>query len=368
MAAIDTQITITGLRSRAVVVPINLGLQTSAGTVDRLPLVLLDLHTSAGVTGHSYLFAISSAHLKPMLALLDAMASMIEGQPLAPFEIERIIRKHYALLGVHNLVTIAMSGIDMAIWDALARRAGQPLVSLLGGRPGPVRAYNSCGLGIMPEAQLTAQVPALLERGFGAVKIRLGRPRAEDDLSAVAAVRKALGPDIELMADFNQGLTLNEALKRCRMLDAQGELTWIEEPITADNFAGCAQIAAATATPISIGENFMGPEQMAVALAAQAADFVMPDVQRIMGVTGWMRAAALAQAYGLDMSSHLFPEFSRHLLAVTPTAHWLEYVDWADPILREPLRITDGVTRIDDEPGAGVQWNEDAVERYKVLS
>ncbi len=105
----------------------------------------------------------------------------------------------------------------------------------------------------------------------------------------------------------------------------------------------------------------MGPEQMAQALAAGACDYVMPDAQRIGGVTGWMRAAALAQAAGLEMSSHLFPEVSCQLLAVTPTCHWLEFVDWADPILKEPLMLEDGLVCIPDEP---MQWNEQAVGRY----
>ena len=101
------------------------------------------------------------------------------------------------------------------------------------------------------------------------------------------------------------------------------------------------------------------------ALAADACDLVMPDAERIGGVTGWMRAAALAQAAGLEMSSHLFPEVSAHLLAVTPTAHWLEYVDWADAVLAQPLRIVDGQALLSDTPGSGLDWNPDAVQRLR---
>jgi len=110
----------------------------------------------------------------------------------------------------------------------------------------------------------------------------------------------------------------------------------------------------------------MGPEQMAQALAAAACDFVMPDAQRIGGVTGWMRATALAQAAGLEMSSHLFPEVSTHLLAVTPTAHWLEYVDWADPVVQEPLRVKNGYVQAPEQPGVGMTWNEEAVRRFQI--
>jgi mandelate racemase len=150
------------------------------------------------------------------------------------------------------------------------------------------------------------------------------------------------------------------------MIDAEGGVYWIEEPVRADDFAGNARIAREVATPIQIGENFMGPEQMAQALAAGACDYAMPDAQRIGGVTGWMRAAALAQGAGMEMSSHLFPEVSCHLLAVTPTRHWLEYVDWADAVLEEPARLKDGHVLIPERPGIGMRWNEKAVKRFQL--
>jgi mandelate racemase len=104
--------------------------------------------------------------------------------------------------------------------------------------------------------------------------------------------------------------------------------------------------------------------EMAEAIAARSVELVMPDVQRIGGVTGWLRAAALAHAHGIEMSSHLFPEFSVHLLGVTPTCHWLEFMDWAEPVIQEPIRVVDGLAQIPDRPGAGIAWNEDAVRRY----
>jgi mandelate racemase len=139
---------------------------------------------------------------------------------------------------------------------------------------------------------------------------------------------------------------------------------WIEEPVRADDHAGCAKVAREVATPIQIGENFMGPEQMAQAIAAGACDYVMPDAQRIGGVTGWMRSAALAQGAGLEMSSHLFPEASAHLLRVTPTCHWMEYVDWAVPVLESPLELKGGQAQCPAVPGLGMRWNEKAARKY----
>jgi mandelate racemase len=252
----------------------------------------------------------------------------------------------------------------MAAWDALGQSLGQPLVRLLGGAPRPIPAYNSKGLGILALKELQREAVELVEEGFSAVKLRLGRPEAKHDLEALRAVKQAIGPGVTLMADFNQALSVAEALRRGRMIDDEGGVFWIEEPVRADDFAGTARIAREIATPIQIGENFMGPEQMAQALAAGACDYVMPDAQRIGGVTGWMRAAALAQGAGVEMSSHLFPEVSCHLLAATPTCHWLEFVDWADAVLEQPAELKDGHVVVPAAPGAGLKWNEKAVQRY----
>jgi mandelate racemase len=357
---------IESLRVRAVAAPMKRPLATSTGAISVAPLLLIDLQTDAGIVGRSYLFGLMQQNLKPLAALVELMGEMLKGDPVLPFDIEAKLRKRHTLLGVHNIVLFAMSGIDMAAWDALAQSMQQPLVRLLGGAPRPVRAYNSKGLGIMPLKALAKEAEELVAEGFGAVKLRLGRPEAADDLAALRAVKKAIGPGVTLMVDFNQGLTVAQALERGRLIDAEGGVHWIEEPVRADDFAGNARIARELATPIQIGENFMGPEQMAQALAAGACDYVMPDAQRIGGVTGWMRAAALAQGAGLEMSSHLFPEVSCQLLAVTPTCHWLEYVDWADAVLEEPARLKDGQVLIPDRPGIGMRWDEKAVKKYQL--
>ena len=357
---------IQSIRVRAVAAPMKRPLATSTGAVSVAPLLLIDLRTDQDIVGRSYLFAIGKNALKPIAALVEAMAEMVAGDVVAPFDIEKKLRAKHTLLGVHNIVLFAMAGIDMAAWDALAQAHELPLVRLLGGAPRPVRAYNSKGLGIMPANALAKEAVELVEEGFGAVKLRLGRAAAQDDLEALRTVKKALGPQVTLMVDFNQGLTVAQALERGRLIDAEGGVHWIEEPVRADDFAGNARLARELATPIQIGENFMGPEQMAQALAAQACDYVMPDAQRIGGVTGWMRAAALAQGAGMEMSSHLFPEVSCHLLAVTPTCHWLEYVDWADPVLEEPAQLKDGHVLIPERPGIGVRWDEKAVQRYRL--
>jgi mandelate racemase len=355
---------IRAIRVRPVAAPMKRPLYTSIAAVTTAALLLIDLETDQGIVGRSYLFGVAKHHLPAIAKLVEAMAAMLEGDALAPFEIDKKLRARYALLGVHNIVLFAMAGIDMAAWDALAQAHEVPLVRLLGGTPRPVLAYNSKGLGIMETALVAREAVELVDEGFRAVKLRLGRPDARADLEVLRAVKQAIGPEVVLMVDFNQALSVAEAIRRGRMIDDEGGVAWIEEPVRADDFAGCARIAREVATPIQIGENFMGPEQMAQALAAGACDYVMPDAERIGGVTGWLRAAALAQGAGVEMSSHLFPEVSSHLLAVTPTCHWLEYVDWADAILAEPVRLADGHVVIADRPGTGIAWDESAVKRY----
>jgi mandelate racemase len=357
---------IRDIRCRAVAAPMKRPLATSTGKLTEAALLLVDLQTEEGAVGRSYLFGIGRHNLAPIAKLVEAMAAMVKGDAVAPYDLEKKLRTRYTLLGVHNVVLFAMAGIDMAAWDAFGQSVDQPLARLLGGTPRPVPAYNSKGLGIMAPSALAKEAEELVAEGFRAIKLRLGRAAAKDDLEALRTVKKAIGPDVTLMVDFNQALSVAGALGRGRMIDDEGGVLWIEEPVRADDFAGCSQLRREISTPIQIGENFMGPEQMAQALAAGACDYVMPDAQRIGGVTGWMRAAALAQAAGLEMSSHLFPEISAQLLAVTPTAHWLEYVDWADAILESPLTIRDGAVLIPEKPGTGIAWNEEAVRRYQI--
>jgi mandelate racemase len=224
-----------------------------------------------------------------------------------------------------------------------------------------VPAYGS--LRAMGIESVAEEAREAVGSGFGAVKVRIGHPDVRADVEVARAVRSAIGEGVDLMVDYNQVLSVPEAISRARVLDGEG-LYWIEEPLRHDDYEGYARIAAEVATPIQTGENLVDTFEMARAIAMRSLDFVMPDVQRIGGVSGWLRAAALAHAHGIDMSSHLFPEFSVHLLGVTPTGHWLEYMDWAAPLLQEPLRVKNGVAQIPDRPGAGIVWDEDAVKRY----
>ena len=346
-------------------VPMPRPLQTSGGLVGTAPLVLIDLQTEEGVVGQSYVFCYTAIALKPAAQLISNLEPLVKGEAVAPLAIEQKLQRRFRLLGPQGLAGVALAGIDMAAWDALAKACGLPLVRLLGGEPRPIPAYNSCGLGMIGRERAVAEARELIAPGFKAVKVRLGYPDLGTDLDVVRAVREAVGPEALLMADYNQSLSVTEAIRRAAALDGEG-LYWIEEPTSADDYLGHARISRAAKTPIQMGENWWGPHEMAKSLAAGASDYVMPDAMKIGGVTGWLRAAALAESAGLPLSSHLFPELSAHLLAVTPTAHWLEYVDFANPILREPLKVEAGHALIPEAPGIGVSWDEESLKHYLV--
>ena len=363
----DPVLTIRRTRLTPVLVPMTYALGTSAARVTEAPLLLIDLETEEGITGRTYLFCYRPSGAHAIALLLNDAASLIEGEHVHPANIAARLARKFDLLGVTGAVRMALSGLDAALWDALARAAALPLATMLGSAPRPVRAYNSCGLGLMAPAAVADEAERLTERGFKAVKLRLGYPTLKEDLSALHAVRERLGTAIEVMVDYNQALSLGEALLRAQTLASEG-IAWIEEPIRHDDVAGNVKIAAASKIPLQLGENFNGVEAMSGMLQARACHLVMPDLARIGGVTGWTDAADLASAKGIPMSSHLFPEVSAHLLAATPTAHWLEYVDWADAILQEPLKIVDGMAIVPDRPGAGLEWDAAAVERYRMTS
>ncbi len=356
-------LTFHSLQATPVSVPLAQPVRTASGTVTHAPLVLIDLRTHQGVVGRSYLFTYTPLALKPVVQLLENLAALLKDQPAAPAAIEQMLDPRFRLLGNTGLITAALAGIDMAAWDAAAIAQNLPLMRLLGGVPRPVPAYFSQGMdGIERGCELAQEA---LDRGFALMKIKIGYPTLAEDIATIRAVQNVLGSQCALAVDFNQSLTVPQAMQRLRALDDLG-LAWIEEPTRYDDDAGHAQLAAQTHTPIQLGENWWGTAPMQASLAAGAGDLVMPDLMKIGGVSGWLRAAAIAQAWRRPMSSHIFQEFTAHLMPVTPTAHWLEYLDIADPVLRQPLQIVDGKAVVRDAPGAGLAWVDEAVQRFRV--
>lgn len=358
------RLTLESVQIRPVSVPLRRPIVAKVGTFEKWPFILIDVRTKEGVVGHSYLEPYVAKSVKPIAAVIENIADEFRGKPIAPLDVYGGAMKTLHLNGRQGMTVIALSGLDMAIWDALAKAANLSLASLLGGSPGPIRAYNTNGLWLIPKEKIAEEAKSLVAQGgFKAIKMRLGRSTLREDIEAIRIVRDAVGDDIILMSDFNQGLTLGEALQRMHGLDDQG-LYWFEEPIAYDDYEGCAQITREMKTPLSIGENIYGSREFHKAVMAKAADLYMPDLMRIGGVSGWMRSAAIAGAAGLPLSSHLYTPISAQLLRVSESADWLEWGDWAEPVLAEPFEAKDGYATVPDKPGNGVEWNEAAVKKY----
>jgi mandelate racemase len=359
-------LTLKSVRARAVVLPLKRPIVSKVGLFREWPMILIDLYTNEGVVGHSYLEPYLKQSIRYIVPAIEDLAAAACDQPIAPFDAYRRGIGSLHLIGREGVSLIAVSGLDMAAWDAAAKAADLPLAVHLGGTLGGVPAYNSNGLWLTPIDTLAAETVALVgEGGFTALKLRLGRTALADDLAAIAAVREGAGADVKLMCDFNQGLSLGDALARCHALDDQ-RLYWFEEPTTYDNIPGYAQLARELDTPVQLGENFYGPRMLYQAVLAGAGDYMMPDLMRIGGVSGWLRAAAITGAAGIPLSTHLYPEAAAHLMRVTESAHWLEWQDWADPILEQPFELRDGQLIVPDRPGLGIDWNEKAVATYAI--
>ncbi|MFZ0851744.1 MAG: enolase C-terminal domain-like protein [Hyphomicrobiaceae bacterium] len=293
------KLTLRSVTVRPVLVPLRRPVVSKVGLFDQWPIILIDVETEQGIVGRSYLEPYLKNAMRSIVPAIHDLAAQRKCQPIRPIEDFRQGQKALNLIGYEGVAMIAVSGLDMAAWDALAKAANMPLAVFLGGSIGPVPAYNSNGLWLTEVATLAEEARALVDEGrFKGLKLRLGRDRLGDDLEAIAAVRSAVGPDVKLMVDFNQGLSLGDALHRCHALDGE-DLYWFEEPITYNNLAGYRQLTRELNTPVQLGENFYGPRSLYQALGVGAGDYVMPDLMRIGGVTGWLRAAAIAGAAGV---------------------------------------------------------------------
>jgi mandelate racemase len=252
-------LTLARVEVRSVVVPLRRPVVSKVGSFEDWPLILVDLYTDQDVVGRSYLEPYLTESLGYLVPAIQAIAAGRQGQPINPLEDYQRSRRATNLVGYEGIALIAISGLDMAAWDALAKAADLPLARLLGGTVGSVPAYNSNGLWLNHPLTLGQEAAELVdEGGFQALKLRLGRPRLADDLRAIEAVRGTVGSEVDLMVDFNQGMALGEALHRCHGLDDQG-LYWFEEPVAYNDLRGCAQLAWELRTPVQLGENFYAP-------------------------------------------------------------------------------------------------------------
>ena len=357
---------ITGIRTMTADVPLEEPVITAIHDVRSIGYVLVFVDTDAEVTGEGHLFSISAKHMEPLETMTAGLGRSLVGEDA--HRVEGLWHKLWGevnFFGHKGVSLFALSALDMALWDARGKALGQPVHRLLGSCRDAVPAYNSGGLWLSrSQDELIAEAKGFLKQGFRAMKMRLGKPRWQEDVERAEAVRDAVGPDIRLMADANQGLDVRHALRLGRALEPVG-LDWFEEPVPAYDVAGHAALAAALDTPIATGETEYARYGFRPLIEAKAADVLMPDLGRVGGVTEFMRVGHMAQAWDLPVSPHLYSEPSLQLCGALQNCDMLEYMPWSAPLFRERIEFEDGMARIPDRPGLGFTVDPDALETFR---
>lgn len=276
---------IRAVTARAVLAPLPRPITTAVAAIPKAPLVLIDVFTENGPTGRAYVFAYTPMALAPLVAMIESIAPLLIGRSAAPKDRMRDLKDAFHLLGRQGLVGLAMSGLDMALWDIAARAMDQSVAALLGADPAPVPCYDSHG--VFRIGQDEPLVETSLAQGFQALKFKIGGATLTQDVAALRVIRDLIGPDIRLMADYNQSLSAPEAIRRITRFEEEGlDLAWIEEPVAAEDFAGHCAIRRSVSTPIQTGEGWWMPADAARAIGAGICDHAMPDLGKIGGITG----------------------------------------------------------------------------------
>ena len=326
------------------------------------PIVRLRMDDGSSGTGYSYtigtggssVVALLSHHLCPRLIGRDP--TLIEA-----IWRELLFATHATSVGA--ITSLALAAIDTALWDWRCRRDQQPLWRAAGGAKQRIPVYTTEGgwLHLSPD-DLVRETVAAQKAGFKGAKIKVGKPHVSEDLARLRAVRDAVGDGFEIMVDANQCFTLSEALRRAPKYAELG-IAWFEEPLPADDIAGHARLAAASAVPIAVGESIYSIGQFADYMRLGACSIVQVDVARVGGITPWLKVAHMAEACNLAVCPHFLMELHVSLTAAAPSAAWVEYIPQLDAVASSRLQIEDGMALAPDAPGLGIAWRHDELDR-----
>ena len=357
---------ITALRTTSLHLPLPKPIMSGLGELRSAGVLLVHLETDQGAVGENLVFTLNNKRLAVLDEMVRSLAPLVVGED--PQFSTRFWSRAWTdinFVGHKGVPVMGISAIDGALWDVRGKLAGLPMHRLIGAQRATVPTYASAGLWLsstIPELEAEAQ--GFVAEGFRAVKMRLGKPTVADDVDRVRAVRAAIGHSVALMADANQQLTVDRAIRLGRQLE-EFDLTWFEEPLPAYDLEGVARVAAALDTPIASGETEYTRYGFRQMLELKSADVLMPDLQRVGGVTEFLRVGHMADAFDIPVSSHLFPEMSVQVLAALSNATWLEHMPWFAPLYRETLELRDGQAVVPERPGWGFTFDAAAIERYR---
>jgi L-alanine-DL-glutamate epimerase-like enolase superfamily enzyme len=359
--------TITRLRTPVVRLPIEPAIPTAIlGSIRSADCVLTFLDTDEGLTGEGLVFSVNNRRLSVILEMIRQLEDLVVGlDPRLGGTLNATAWKDLNFLGYEGVSIVGLAAVDNALWDLRGKAAGMNVAHLIGACRPAVPAYASGGLWLGSSIdELQNQARGFVERGFKAMKTRVGPTDPEGMVARVAAVREAIGPDIALMVDANQQMSVKQAIRIGRMMEPLN-LTWFEEPVICHDHAGEATIRAALDTPIASGETVYTHRGILTMLQAGACDVMMPDLQRMGGPTEFLKAGHLCEAFHIPCSAHLFPEMSLALLAGLPGGSYLEHMPWFEKIYRERIELDgNGHAIVPDRPGWGFSFDPDAIRHY----
>jgi L-alanine-DL-glutamate epimerase-like enolase superfamily enzyme len=358
---------ITRLRTQVVQLPIDPPILTAIlGSLHTASCVLTFLDTDEGLTGEGLVFSINNKRLSVILEMIRQLEDLVVGMdPRMGGALNAKAWKELNFLGYEGVSIVGLAAVDNALWDLRGKAAGLNVAHLIGACRTAVPTYASGGLWLGSSIdELQNQARGFVDRGFRAMKTRVGPTDPERMVARVAAVREAIGPDIGLMVDANQQMSVKQAIRIGRMMEGLN-LTWFEEPVICHDHEGEAAIRAALDTPIASGETVYTHRGILEMLQAGSADYMMPDLQRMGGPTEFLKAGHLCEAFHIPCSAHLFPEMSLPLLASLPGGSYLEYMPWFEAIYRERIELdSNGHAIVPDRPGWGFSFDPDAMRRY----
>ena len=321
-----------------------------------------------GVIGTGYSYTIGTGGHAVIDLVVRHLAPQLIGRD--PAEIEAIWRDlffHTHATAVGAITALALAAIDTALWDMKCLRSGQPLHIEAGGAQASLPLYSTEGGWLHIETDnLVADALAVQAKGFGGAKIKVGRA-PKDDVRRLDAVRSAVGDDFEIMVDANQAFAIDEAIRRARLYEPF-DLCWFEEPLPAEDLGGHIRLSNVTTLPIAVGESIYSLQHFREYLQRGACSVVQVDVARIGGVTPWLKAAHLAEAFNVAVCPHFLMELHVALACATPQGRRIEYIPQLDSLTSSGMRIEDGRAYPSAVPGLGIAWDWSAIERLRVDS
>jgi L-alanine-DL-glutamate epimerase-like enolase superfamily enzyme len=327
---------------------------------------MLRLFCDDGSEGTGYSYTIGNGASSVLALLRDHMAPRLLGKDAERVEeIWKDLFFYTHATSVGAITSIALCVVDTALWDRRCRAAGLPLHIFAGGAHRRIPVYDTEGgwLHLKP-GEVVENALAAKEKGFRAVKIKIGRPHVAEDVARLAAVRKALGAGYDIMTDANQGFTVSEAVRRARHYEAL-DIAWFEEPLPAEDLNGHVVLSQSTSVPIAVGESLYHPSHFREYLQRGACSIVQVDVGRVGGITPWLKVAHLAESFNVQVCPHFLMEIHLGLCCAVPNATWLEHIPQLDDITRSRIKIHDGYAQPSDAPGLGIDWDWKAIERRR---